>query len=54
MMSPNGPHIDLKTKKCRTEDLSHLFSVITNKKAPEGGNSDSMVTSAGVEPALTG
>lgn len=43
MMFPNGLHVDLKTKKCRTEDLSPLFSIISNKKAPKGGNSDSMV-----------
>lgn len=54
MMFPNGLHIDLKTKKCRTEDLSPLFSIIANKKAPEGSNSDTMVTSAGIEPALPG
>lgn len=54
LMFPNGLHIDLKTKKCRTEDLSPLFSIITNKKAPEGSNSDAMVTSAGIEPALPG
>lgn len=54
MMFPNGLHVDLKTKKCRTEDLSPLFSVVANKKAPEGGNSDTMVTSAGIEPALPG
>ena len=54
MLFPNGLHIDIKAKKCRTADLSPLYSVIANKKAPEGGNSDSMVISAGVEPALTG
>ncbi len=54
MMFPNGLHINLKTKKCRTEDLSPLFSIMANKKAPEGGNSEAMVTSAGIEPALPG
>lgn len=54
LMFPNGLHIDLKVKKCRTEDLSPLYSVINVKKEPEGCNSDDMVISAGVEPALTG
>ena len=54
LMFPSGLHIDLKAKKCRPADLSPLFSVIANKKAPEGGNSDTMVISAGVEPALSG
>ena len=44
MMFPNGLHINLKTKKCRTEDLSPLFSIMANKKAPEGGNSEAMVS----------
>lgn len=54
ILFPSGLHIDLKSKKCRTEDLSPLYSVTATKKAPEGDNSDYMVTSAGVEPALTG
>ena len=35
LMFPNGLHIDLKTKKCRTADLSPLYSVIANKKPPK-------------------
>ena len=54
MLFPNGLHIDIKTKKCRTEDLSPLYSVIRTKKEPEGPQNTDMVTSAGVEPALTG
>ena len=54
MLFPNGLHIDIKTKKCRTEDLSPLYSVIRTKKEPEGPQNADMVTSAGVEPALTG
>ena len=54
MMFPNGLHIDIKSKKCRTEDLSPLFSVVCNKNGSEDPKTDSMVISAGVEPALTG
>ena len=54
LMFPNGLHIDLKTKKCRTEDLSPLYSVMNTKKEPNGSNSDDMVISARVELALTG
>lgn len=54
MLFPNGLHIDLKAKKCRTEDLSPLFSVICNKNEPEGSENADMVISAGVEPALSG
>ena len=54
LLFPNGLHVDLKAKKCRTEDLSPLYSVVCNKKEPNGSNSDSMVISAGVEPALSG
>lgn len=43
LLFPNGLHIDLKAKKCRTEDLSPLYSVICNKKEPNGSNSDDMV-----------
>ena len=54
LMFPNGLHIDLKTKKCRTEDLSPLYSVICNKNEPNGSNSDEMVIPARVELTLTG
>ncbi len=54
ILFPNGLHFDLKTKKCRTEDLSPLYSVICNKNEPNGSNSGDMVISAGVEPALSG
>ena len=54
LMFPNGLHIDLKAKKCRTEDLSPLYSVINTKKEPEGSENSNMVISAGVEPALSG
>lgn len=46
-MFPNGLHIDLKTKKCRMEDLSPLFSVITTKKAPSGAENASLVNDKG-------
>ena len=36
ILFPNGLHFDLKTKKCRTDDLSHFYSVICNKNEPEG------------------
>lgn len=49
MLFPNGLHIDIKAKKCRTADLSPLYSVVANKKAPEGGNADTMVTWVRVE-----
>ena len=52
LLFPNGLHVDLKAKKCRTEDLSPLYSVVCNKKEPNGSNSDSMVISAGFEPAI--
>ena len=54
MLFPNGLHINLKSKKCRTEDLGPLFSVIATKNEPEGSENSEMVISAGVEPALTG
>ena len=54
ILFPNGLHVDVKAKKCRTEDLSPLYSVMSNKNEPKGSNSDNLVTSAGVEPALTG
>ena len=54
ILFPNGLHFDLKAKKCRTEDLSPLFSIICNKNEPNGCDSDNMVISAGVEPALSG
>lgn len=54
MLFPNGLHYDLKTKKCRTEDLGPLYSVMNTKNEPEGSKNSNMVTSAGVEPALTG
>ncbi len=54
LMFPNGLHVDLKAKKCRTEDLSPLYSVVCNKIEPKGSENDSMVISAGVEPALSG
>lgn len=54
LMFPNGLHIDLKAKKCRTEDLSPLYSVVCNKIEPKGSENDSVVISAGVEPALSG
>ena len=44
MLFPNGLHVDLKAKKCRTEDLSPLYSVICNKNEPNGSYSDNMVT----------
>ena len=44
LLFPKGLHIDLKAKKCRTEDLSPLYSVVCNKNEPNGSNSDSMVT----------
>ena len=52
MLFPNGLHIDIKTRKCRTEDLSPLYSVIRTKKEPEGPQNANMVTPAGIEPAL--
>ncbi len=52
ILFPNGLHFDLKTKKCRTEDLSPLYSVICNKNEPNGSNSGDMVIPAGVEPAI--
>ncbi len=54
ILFPNGLHFDLKTKKCRTEDLSPLYSVINNKNEPDGPENSNMVISAGVEPTLTG
>lgn len=54
LLFPNGLHIDIKAKKCRTEDLSPLYSVLNTKKEPEGSENADMVISAGVEPALTG
>ena len=54
ILFPNGLHVDLKAKKCRTEDLSTLYSVIGNKNEPKGSENDSMVISARVELALTG
>lgn len=54
LMFPNGLHIDLKAKKCRTEDLSPLYSVVCNKIEPKGSENDSMVTSPRVELGLTG
>ena len=54
MLFPNGLHVDLKAKKCRTEDLSPLYSVICNKNEPEGSENTDVVISAGVEPALSG
>ena len=54
MLFSNGLHIDVKAKKCRTGDLSPLYSVICNKNEPNGSENDDMVTSAGVEPALMG
>ena len=52
LMFPNGLHVNLKTKKCRTEDLSPLYSVINTKKEPEGSENANMVIPAGVEPAI--
>lgn len=43
LLFPNGLHVDLKAKKCRTEDLSPLYSVVCNKKEPSGSNSGDMV-----------
>lgn len=54
LLFPNGLHIDLKAKKCRTEDLSPLYSVVCNKNEPNGSENGDMVTSARVELALTG
>ena len=54
LMFPNGLHIDLKAKKCRTEDLSPLYSVVNAKKEPKGSENSNMVISARVELALTG
>lgn len=50
MLFPNGLHIDLKEKKCRTADLSPLYSVMANKKEPFDDSNSPMVTRAGVEP----
>lgn len=54
ILFPNVLHFDLKEKCCGTEDLSPLYSVICNKNEPNGSDSDNMVISAGVEPALSG
>lgn len=54
ILFPNGLHIDLKGKSCGTEDLSPLFSVMSSEKEPSSGSDSRMVTSAGIEPTLTG
>lgn len=39
ILFPNGLHIDIKGRKCGTEDLSPLFSVMnTKKRAGESSN----------------
>lgn len=54
MLFPNGLHFDIQDKIFGTQDLSPLFSVINNKKEPLSSSNSGVVTSAGVEPALTG
>ena len=54
VLFPNGLHIDLKAKKCRTADLSPLYSVIGTKNEPEGSENSTMVISRRVELLLTG
>ncbi len=49
ILFPNGLHIDLKEKCCGTEDLSPLYSVISNKNEPGGGSNSPMVTRVRVE-----
>ena len=50
MMFPNGLHFSIREKKCRTQDLSPLFSVICNKKASDDADLSEMVRPIGLEP----
>ena len=54
MLFPNGLHFDIKERIFGTDDLSPLFSVISNKNEPSDGSDSYVVISAGVEPALSG
>ena len=50
MIFPNGIYFDLKNKKCGTSEISPLFSVMDNKKAPSGANLDDLGWDIGIEP----
>ena len=57
MFFPNGLHVDLRNrcfKNCGTDDLSPLYSVMNTKNGSNDPSDSPLVTSAGVEPALTG
>ena len=47
ILFPNGLHIDIKGRKCGTEDLSPLFSVMNTKKEPGNLQIPHVVISAG-------
>ena len=47
ILFPNGLHIDIKGRKCGTEDLSPLFSVMNTKKEPGNLQITHVVISAG-------
>ena len=51
-MFPNGLHFDIGEQKFGTEDLSPLFSVISNKKEPSSDSDSEMVGPSGIEPLL--
>ncbi len=50
MIFPNGIYFDLKNKKCGTDEISPLFSVMDIKKAPSGAVLNDMGWDIGLEP----
>lgn len=50
MIFPNGIYVDLKHKKCGTNEISPLFSVTINKKASEDADLHTMGWDIGIEP----
>lgn len=54
MLFPDGFVLDTNNKRCGTEGLSPLFSVISTQKAPNGALNSNVVISPGIEPGLPG
>ena len=50
MIFPNGIEFNLKARKFGTIKLSPLYSVMSNKKEPDGSQNDNMVHPTGFEP----
>ena len=49
MLFPNGFRFNLNDRKCGTEGLSLLYTVMSTKKAPKGADNSSLVRAERIE-----